>query len=119
MEATCVYAISEPVCTLESFQWCGESCFAGVAIYKMWSHDALTVLLIVSQHGPHRKHRSSLAVSNCCLAGGAENAIHLPFDSRSLAKASLQEPISQPPPSDGSTFHDIYILWTKHRVATC
>jgi hypothetical protein len=29
---------------------------------------SLTVLLITSRHGPHRKHCSSVAVSNCCRA---------------------------------------------------
>jgi hypothetical protein len=27
---------------------------------------SLTVLLITPRHGPHRKHRSSVAVSSCC-----------------------------------------------------
>jgi hypothetical protein len=38
---------------------------------------APTVLPIISSHGPHRKHCSSVSVSKRCLEDGAENTIPL------------------------------------------
>jgi hypothetical protein len=44
----------------------------GPRIYIPQEQGGPTVLL-TSQHGLHRKHRSYIAQSNCCLADGAEN----------------------------------------------
>jgi hypothetical protein len=73
------------------------------------SHEssiAPIVLLIISRHGLHRKHSSSISV-NCCLADRAENTILLLFEDRCLPTATVQSPISWSSPSNGSTFHNM------------
>jgi hypothetical protein len=71
---------------------------------------APTVHFITSQHGPHRKHRSSIAESNCCLADRAK----APFLYCCL-QTVVQSPISRSQLSNGSTCHNI--LFSVSRIS--
>jgi hypothetical protein len=64
--------------------------------YRHWLWNGLTVLLITCRHGPHRKHRSSVAVSIVVLStigvDRAENTAFQPVNGhagRCLATALL------------------------------
>jgi hypothetical protein len=71
----------------------------------------LTVLLVTSRHGPHRKHKSSIAVSIvACAAKAAFQPVHLRAG-RCLVTGVVSWFVSRSLPSSGSILHNtIYCL---------
>jgi hypothetical protein len=66
-------------------------------------HSQPTVLLITPRNGPHRKHLSSVAVSNCC------RAIHACLRSRYSVIVTVYLLILLSLPTNGSPCHNIII----------